>query len=343
MPDFPYINARVRAMRSRLLTPAQMEELLGTPTLPAFLQGLATTPYGGDLQEALARYRDVRAVDDALARNLQRTTSKILEFADGRPRALIEVLVLRWDLSNLRVIVRGKHAGRPPDEVMGALLPAGTLGEIVLREMAGYPDMGPLAGTLETLEHPFAVPMAEGVAAYAASRDLTALEMRLDRAYVERGMRVAHGRGGDAAVLREILQDEIDIANIKTALRLASAGDLAEEQRLRYYIHGGTILPPDLFLALSAPATQAKAWMKLRMSGFQVHELPASLVDFERETDIAAARALAAHYRRDPLGLDIVVGYMAMKSTEVANLRLIARGKFLGLPREVLRREMVLV
>lgn len=343
MPDFPYINARVRGMRSRLLTQAQMEDLLGAPSMPAFLQGMAATPYGGDLQEALARYGGVRAVDDALARNLQRTTSKILEFADGRPRALIEVLLLRWDLSNLRVIVRGKHAGRSPEEVIGALLPAGTLGEVVLREMAGYPDMGPLAGTLETMEHPFAVAMAEGVAAYAASRDLAALEMRLDRAYVERGLRVAHGRGGDAAVLREILVNEIDVANVKTALRLASAGDLEEAHRLRYFIPGGTILPQDLFLALSAPAAQAQAWKKLRISGFSVRESPTNLVEFERETDLAAAQALAAYYRRDPLGLDIVVGYMAMKSAEVANLRLIARGKFMGLPREVLRREMVLV
>ena len=42
MPDFPYINARVRAMRSRLLPSARLEELLGTPTMEAFLQGLAT-------------------------------------------------------------------------------------------------------------------------------------------------------------------------------------------------------------------------------------------------------------------------------------------------------------
>jgi V/A-type H+-transporting ATPase subunit C len=343
VPDFPYINARVRGMRSRLLTQAQMEDLLGAPSMPAFLQGLATTPYGGDLQEALARYEGLRAVDDALARNLQRTTNKILEFADGRPRALIEVLLLRWDLYNLRVIVRGKHAGRPPDEVMGALMPAGTLGEVVLREMAAYPDTGLLAGTLEAVEHPFAVPMAEGLAAYAASGDLTALEMRLDRAYVERGLRVAGGRGRDAAVLREILQSEIDVANVKTALRLASAGEMEEAQRLRYFMPGGTMLPQGLYLALSSPATQAQGWKKLPISGFPVRESPTNLVEFERELDLDVARALAAYYRRDPLGLDIVVGYMAMKSAEVANLRLIARGKFMGLPREILRREMVLV
>src|SRR3972149_5969468 len=69
MPDFPYINARVRAMRSRLLPSARLEELLGTPTMEAFLQGLATTPYASDLQEALVRYQGLRAVDEALTRD----------------------------------------------------------------------------------------------------------------------------------------------------------------------------------------------------------------------------------------------------------------------------------
>ncbi len=108
MPDFPYVNARIRAMRSRLLSAAQLEDLLGTPTMAAFLQALASTPYGGDLQEALVRHVGLRAVDEALARNFQRATQAILGFADGRPRALIEIVLLRWDLENLRVIVRGK-------------------------------------------------------------------------------------------------------------------------------------------------------------------------------------------------------------------------------------------
>ncbi|MDR7519933.1 MAG: V-type ATPase subunit [Armatimonadota bacterium] len=343
MPDFPYINARVRAMRSRLLSAAQVEDLLGAPKLDAFMQELSAPPYGGDLQEAQVRYEGVRAVDEALARNLQRATRAILEFADGRPRRLIEVLLLRWDLANLRVVVRGKHAGRPAEEIVATLLPAGTLGEVILKEMAGLPDLAGLAGTLEAVEHPFAEAVADGVAVYVETKDLIDLELCLDRAYATYGLQQTHRGGGGAAGLHDLLQAEIDVANVKTALRLAAAGDLDEARRLRYYIPGGALVTADLFRALSAPATQEHAWKKLRVSGFPVKEPPRNLVDFEREMDLEVARALAAHYRGDPLGLDVVIGYLAMKSAEVANLRLIARGKFLGLPREQLRREMILV
>lgn len=343
MPDFPYINARVRAMRSRLLSAAQLEDLLGTPTMAAFLQSLAATSYGGDLQEALVRYEGLRAVDEAFARNFQHATQAVLGFAEGRPRALIEVVLLRWDLENLRVIVRGKHAGRPAEEVMQALLPAGTLREVVLKEMTGYPDMTGLAGTLEAVGHPLATALAKGVAEYVETKDLTALEMHLDRGYAEGGLQQIGRRGQDAAVLREMLESEIDAANTKTALKLASAGNLSRADRLRYFIPGGPLLSAEGFVALASPETQAQAAARLRARGFPIPELPADLIAFERAMDLKVAKGLASYYLGDPLGVDIVIGYVAMKSTEVANLRLIARGKFLGLPREAVRREMILV
>lgn len=311
--------------------------------MAAFLQGLASTPYGRDLQEALVRYEGLRAVDEALARNFQRATQAILRFADARPRALVEVVLLRWDLENLRVIVRGKHAGRPAEEVVQALLPAGTLREVVLKEMAGYPDMTGLAGTLEAVGHPMAPAMAKGVARYVEAKDLTALEIHLERAYAESGLQQIGRRGHDANVLRGLLEAEIDAANAKTALKLASAGNLSKGERLRYFIPGGPLLSAERFVALASPETQTQAAARLRARGFPVPDLPADLIAFEREIDLRVAKGMASRYLGDPLGVDIVIGYVAMKSTEVANLRLIARGKFLGLAREAIRREMVLV
>ena len=54
-------------------------------------------------------------------------------------------------------------------------------------------------------------------------------------------------------------------------------------------------------------------------------------------------REAARLYLGDPLGIDIVVGYLTLKYNEVVNLRLIARSKLLGLPRDLVRKEMVVV
>jgi V/A-type H+-transporting ATPase subunit C len=343
VPDFPYVNARVRAMRSRLLTPAQVDDLVGVPSLAGFLQALSATPYSPDLQEALMRHEGVRAVDAALARNLQRITRSILEFSDGPAQQLVRILLLRWDLANLRAIVRGKDAGRSAEEILDAVMPAGTLSEVALKEMAGYPSMTALAGALEALGHPFAAPLAEGIAEHAKTHDLLSVELRLDRAYTDYVLRQTKGRRG-ARVLREMLTAEVDAANIKTALKLASAGGMSEEQRLRFFIPGGRLATEKIFLALSSDRTQAPAWTHLRVQGFPIKELPRDLVAFERDLDLRLAQTMAARYiGGDPLGLDIIIGYLAMKSAEVANLRLIARGKFLGLADEAVRRELARV
>jgi V/A-type H+-transporting ATPase subunit C len=328
-------------MRSRLLETSQLEELLALPTLDALTQALGHTPYGQPIQEALTRFTGVRAVDEALARQFHQTTTKILSFADGKPRELIEIVLMRWDLANLRVILRGKHSGRSTDEIAGNLVPAGALSEVALRELVGQPDVAGVVGALGGLDHPMAGALAEGLGEYQETHDLLALELRLDRFYAAYGLRKAAGRGQSEQVLRRLLESEIDATNVKTALKLQPAGQLSGADRLRFFIPGGPLVSAKLFLALADPATAEQGMQGLRVRGFPVRGRPDDPAGFERELDLVMMRAQTSLYRGDPLALDIVIGYLALKHNEVVNLRLIARSAALGIPRDRVRKEMV--
>lgn len=342
MPDFPYINARVRAMRSRLLDAGRMEELLALPTLEAFVQALNNTPYGHDLQEALTRYPALQAVDVALARNFYQSTTRILSFADGRARALIEAVLMRWDLGNLRTILRGKHTGTPAGEIAANLMPAGSLNEAALRELAAQSDIPAVVGSFSGLEHPFAAPLSAGLADYMETKDLFPLELRLERFYAEHALRVARGSGHDAQVVRALLESELDAVNVKTALKLQGA-DLSPDAKAAFFIPGGRIVSEDAF-GLLADRERAEQGMKwLRVQGFPVKTVGEDLTAFERDLDMAMVRGQTGLYLGDPLGIDIVIAYLALKYNEVKNLRLIARSKQLGIPRDRVRREMVVV
>lgn len=343
MPDFPYINARVRAMRSRLLEAGQMEEMLGAPTFDAFLQRLSTTPYGPDLQEALTRYRGIEAVDAALARNFAATTQKVRSFADGKASALIAALLLRWDLGNVRAVLRGKHTGRSEEEIMQSVLPAGLLGEVALRELARQPDVSMVAGALEALDHPFGQAVAQGLGEYLESRDLLVLELSLDRFYAAYVLGAARGGGHDGAVLLELTSAEIDVINVKTAVKLSRLESLDAERRRRFFLPGGGIVREDMFVALSQRETAAEGWRAVKAHGFPLETIPDSLTEFEKALDLMLLRAEARLYLGDPLGIDIVVGYLTLKYNEVVNLRLIARSKTLGIPRDLVRKEMISV
>ncbi len=340
MPDFPYINARVRAMRSRLFTSGQVEELLALPSIDALIQALSNSPYGGELQEALTRHPGLQAVDEALAHNFYRTTTKILGFAEGKARALIETILMRWDRANLLLILRGKHTRRSEDAILASLFPAGRLGEVALREMVAQPDVAGVLGALGGLGHPFAPAVAAGLAAYQKTQDLFELELHVDRAYATLGLQVAKGGGYNEQVVREFLQLELDATNVKTALKLRSAGGLSRKALARFFIPGGRVVSEELFLKLVDPETVEQGIMGLRVRGFPIKGIE-DLTVFERELDLTLLQAQTARYLEDPLSIDIVIAYVAMKYREIANLRLIARSKTLGIPRDRVREELV--
>ncbi len=342
MPDdFGYINARVKGMRSRLLSPGRLEELLGMADLEGFVHALGNTPYGPELQEALTRYQGLRAVDEALMRAFQKTVQKILGFADGKPRRLIEVFLVQWDLHNLRTILRAKHAGHPPEVAEQNLVPAGALTEVRLRELLAQPDLLALASTLATWEHPLAEALLAAIRSYEASQDLLSLELSLDRAYFEWALRVARGMGRNETVVRDVVRMQVDFTNVKTAFKLQQLPELLREERERFFLPGGAVVSREVFLNLADPETAEFGLKELQARG--IHPEGQTPGEVERSLDEEATRRLAMLYLGDPLGIDVVIGFLTLLSGEVRNLRLIARSKALGIPRDLIRREMALV
>ena len=184
--------------------------------------------------------------------------------------------------------------------------------------------------------------MAEGLRDYLEEHDLLGLEMHVGRYYAEHVLGVARGTGHNETVLRELVQAEIDALNVKTAVKLVRLGQpLVVETRRRFFIPGGAIATEDVFMLLTGPETAKQGWRALGAHGFPLHEPGDDLTEFEKTLDLLLARGTARLYLGDPLGIEIVVGYLALKYNEVVNLRLIARSKMLGIPRALVRREMV--
>lgn len=337
--DFGYINARVKGMRARLLPAGRLEELLNLPDLDAFLQALVNTPYGRELQEALSRYHGLRAVDEALVRTFQKLARRIISFADGKPRTLIQVLLLQWDVHNLRVVLRAKHSGYPPEAVEPNLVPAAELSDVRLRELVQQPDVPAVVSTLATWGHPLADGLTAAMGEYGVSKDLLVLEVALDRAYYDWALQAARGRGSDSSRVVELVRTQVDFTNVKTAFKLQQLPDLTPEQRERFFLEGGAVVSRGVFRNLADPKTAEIGLRELRARG--IHPEGRTPAEIERALEEETTRRMADLYLGDPLGVDVVVGYLTLLANEVRNLRLIARSKAMGIPRELVRREMV--
>ena len=339
MGDFSYINARVKVMKSQLLPPPRVEELLAAPDVPAIIQGLVDTPYNAELQEALSRFSGVRAIDEAVAQNFYHATRRILSFADGAERRQIEVVLLRYDLQNIRAIVRGRHTGKSDDEILATLYPGGSLSEVRLRELLEQPDLRAIADTLQTWMHPLGRALRDGADAAQRSDSLLDVELALDRAYAQYGYRVADGEGDGETSFRRFLSAEVTATNFKTALRLRRIRELSREERDRFFVLGGAI-SRERFLALADPQTSIADVQGTKMFGVDLSGTEDPL-EMERLVDRGFQRMAAQMLLGDPLGIDVVIGYLTRKAAEASNLRVIAHARQLGLATDVARQEIV--
>ena len=329
--DFGYINARVRGLKAKLLGDEFYADALGDSDFSAFWSSFSQTSYAREADDAQARYgTSLRAVDDALARNFYTTTRSLLNVADGLPGQLLQILLLRYDLGNLKTIARAKSAGRAPEEVEAGLFPAGELKPAVLETITQASDLPAAAQAVAATGHPLSGAFTRAVAKFSSDSDLYDLELTLDRAYYQ-FIGEAARKGGLPGDFRRYVQREIDATNVRTALKLQGA----EEDNADLFVSGGKEVQRATFDALLGGDTQALANTSFAEVGEA--ETLSGAEEAIRESLDRNARRL---YFQNPLGVGVVLYYLRLKENETARLRLLARGKFYGVPRNRLEEEL---
>ena len=330
--DYGFINARVKGLKANLLDQEFYSEALASGDFAGFTSALAQSPYLPELEEAQTRYSGIRSVDSALARNFYRTTRSLLQLSDGPPGELVGLILLRYDLANIKAIARAKHAGREPDDTQAALLPAGELKPAVLEAVAAAPDMAAAAQALLATSTPLRTAFARAAAQYQSDGDLYTLEIALDRAYFTAIFALLKRVPAPASFERH-LRREVDATNLRTALKLRGSGGTEE-----LFIAGGREIDRSAFDAIAADPSPG-ALQVLAGTGFaavgEVERLGAAEA-IVRELVDRSAKRLAA----DPRGIGVVADFLRAKEAETARLRLLARGKFYGVPRAELAKEL---
>jgi V/A-type H+-transporting ATPase subunit C len=340
--DYGYINARLKGQHSRLLKPGAYEELLGLPDFNAFAKWLGTSPYSKEWQEAQTRFAGLAAAEEALAANFNSSTRLMRKISDGRPNELIEIILRRWDLENVKAIVRGIHNRWDSDEIFRAVLPAGNLDKVRLKELCRKSDLSDLTDTLATWGQELAGPLTRALPVYQKEHKLIDLDLALDRFFYGRSLQGLAGPERNKKLLREFLRREIDLLNAKALRRMMAREGTDPAEGARYYLAGGKLLTLERYTALLDPKGSKKTLRSIR--GTYLHRLLAAddgRGGREEQLDQEQWRQKALAYRGDPLGIDVALGFLWQKYFEVVNLKLIARGKHYGIPAEDIRYQLL--
>lgn len=353
MADFDYGNARLRAMRARLLSPDTLRSLASSGSIASLIGALDETPYAASVEAALAQFSGLDCLNAAWRSDLVETMHKVRSFFTDDAAALVAVALRRYDVFNLRTILRGLAQQRPADEMLALVLPVGDLRPAALEALAQTPDPRAAIDLLATWQAAAAAPLME-VRARRPGANLLQMEMALERWYWS-GVLAADAR---SRIWQETMALGADVTNLMTALRLVGRPDVAplleeladganDVQTL--FVGPGTLSFEQLAHVVGAAGVETAVSLladtpyasPLRDALPQYHRTR-RLSQFERALQQLELDRAVQNYLRDPLGIGIFLGYIALKTNEIGNLRTISQGVFLQQSAEEIRKQLLL-
>jgi len=357
MTGFEYGNARLRFMKSRLLSRKELEALIESGSLQGVIAALTRTVYRRPVEAALTRWTGMECISESLHTELINTLGKIRTFYQGQPGEQLALVLLAYDIHNLKAVLRGVSRHVPAAEVLSSLLPAGEIDYSSWVELTNLQDARAMIDMIATQRWSFAQPLLQ-LRASRKTLNLFEMELALDKWHIQEVIRYLKTKGRGRNRLIDAINIDSDVMNLMTALRFAHSP--AERGLLRERI--GSDDPSQMFVGpgnvsfaqLARVASQNSLEAAIAALGQTVYEsaLRAGVQEHARSGRLSGFEKNLRRYRlqwminliaKDPLGIGLVLGYMALKINEVNNIRWIAQGISLGLKADAIRAEVEFV
>lgn len=347
--DYGYANARIRAMKSRLLDESFYNQILHTNSLQEVTSALAQTPYARDLDEAMIKAGGLKGFDEALRRNIMKTFRQVVKVLGPENQNLVNVLLGRWDVLNIKTIIRGKNIGASSDIILESLIPAGELDEATLLEMVRSRDVRDCIDVMATLHVSYATPLTGAFPQYAYKRNLAVLELALDKAFYEMSFARLRRRDINTKLVLEMMRREIDMINIMTLLRVVKE-EIEQSESAILFIPGGKEISVEKLKEIcdfhavedGVKALAGSSYFSLLESKMPAYFGTNSLAGLERGMEEEMVRRRVALFRADPLTIASTIAFIWAKYSEIVNLRIIARGKVVGMPEAKIREAIII-
>ncbi|MFA5347197.1 MAG: V-type ATPase subunit [Methanoregula sp.] len=348
--EYDYINARIKGMKSRLLAPPVFESLILKPDVDSIIAELENTSYKEEIERATIQYSGIKCIEVALRKDFTNAFRTILGFMKGgESETYIKILLSRWDIQNIKTVLRGKNVHMTSAEIVECLVPAGQLDDTTLIELIKQPDVKAVIDLLATWGIEYAKPLTRNFKEYSEKRDLTILEYAIDKFHYENALDKLGEDSYDNRIILDMITTEIDVTNVKNVLKMIR-DKIGIEEAEPYLIKGGFALDIEKLLSMLRSGTLEGAIKVLDATPYKfLLDLPADVIKkekisvFEKELEKYLIKRGISRFFGDPLSISVAVGYVWAKYNEITNIRIIARCKTADITEKEIREELLYV
>jgi len=345
MSDYNYLNARIKSLKKGLLPKGRLDELFSLSDFEEIKRFFLESPYGTSVGESLAQHPGELGVELGLSRQIHKTFQNILEWSDGGPRRLLEIFLRRYDLHNIKTLLRGKNGKLPAEVIFESLIPVGSFGFEELSELSKQPSLRETLMLLSNWHESLKRPLRRSLGSLKGDPvALQSVEAGLDHYYYEGILTsLAEEKGEDAALVKKYMQIEVDTANILSLLRLS---ELSRGELSKFLIDGGFLGKGFLF-SIAGNLKPMEVMQKFEFTYLsrvvKSWNPEGGLTDLERRFETFLLHEAERMERADPLSIGVALSYFALLSHELKKLRIILHGKFFSVSETRLREEFLLV
>jgi V/A-type H+-transporting ATPase subunit C len=248
----------------------------------------------------------------------------------------------RKDVEDLKTIIRGKFTNTDEKTVFNMVTSAGTLSREYLHEIMKKESIEEVLKNNKLVDFSL---FEKGLNYLKEKNSLVMIENALDRYYYNNLIEFSKMLPEESALFKSFLVKEVEILNILTLLRLKKS-KIGNTRELIITARG-SINPKitkmselnDLDALIKALGdTKYKTAIDKGISDFNA---TGSLITLETELYKYLLKHITLFLHKHPLSVDVILGFMLAKDIEIRNLRILIKGKQLGLEEDFIEKQLV--
>ncbi len=331
-----YLNTRVSIFAGSLWHGEDFSTLFRTPIaeIPQVL-----TDGGLPSLAGLIPGNDLHSLEQGIIAQLLDETLILLRPLTGSARAFLLYWTERFEVTNLKTLLRGKMTGERAATLLSRLTPMGAFGRLDVQDLTHAEDVAELLRRLETGHYAGIVRQARE--AFEESHDPFLLDAALDRSYYEglarraRELEASHGQA-----LRRLMGPLIDRINLVWLMRYRFNYKLPPAQVYYLLVASHYGLSSDRLKGLAALSSVEEVLAALpeemRKVVADATTIPEVFSRMERDAAEIAAKVL----RSSAPGIVRAFAYLILRERDLRAVRAIMRGRNLNLPGAMIARSV---
>ena len=233
---FAAVNAKVKALEGKFLSDEQYSELMECKN---YKDAIAYLKDKTSYHEVLSGYNADEIhrgkLEQILKRSYMKSFDKLSHYFNGAYKSIFNVLFMKFEIEDLKAILRGKYIGKSNDDLKDFMTAQGRLNNFDYGSIIKAKDVASAIENLKgTLYYKHLAPLAAGV----GKEGLFRIETSLDFIYFSFARKCLNKIDKeDREIMHRIIGTECDLLNIRWIYRGKFYYKLNPEELLNYTIY----------------------------------------------------------------------------------------------------------